>query len=170
MSAKLSVAEVLSNLEARADFHRKREAFHAGQEAHHRDQRAEHAAELEKVLQSLETFRAVSSTALELARQPLASPEHAAAQIEIPPSGRLMGSRLIRSVIERWTGSEPFGATVVAEEVNRLFRSHLRRPVDERNASDVLRRMKREGLLQLVRKGKAFHEALYARGPRLAGA
>jgi hypothetical protein len=170
MSAKLSVAEVLSNLEARADFHRKREAFHAEQEAHHRDQRATHAAELEKVLQSLETFRAVSSTALDLARQPLVHREHIATQIEVPRSGRLMGSRLIRSVVERWAGSEPFGAAAVAQEVNRLFRDHLRRPVDERNASDVLRRMKREGLLHLARKGKAFHEALYARGPRPAGA
>ena len=141
MSAKLSVAEVLSNLEARADFHRRREAF-----------------------------RAVSSTALDLARQPLVHRDDAAPRIEIPRSGRLMGSRLIRSVVERWTGGEPFGATAVAQEVNRLFHDHLRRPVDERNTSDVLRRMKREGLLHLVRQGKAFQEALYARGPRLAGA
>jgi len=36
MSSKLSVAEVLENLESRAAFHREREAFHAGQEEQHR--------------------------------------------------------------------------------------------------------------------------------------
>ena len=34
---------------------------------------------------------------------------------------------------------------------------------DERTASDVLRRLAREGELQLVRKGKAHIEALYKR-------
>ena len=165
MSAKLSVAEVLANLETRADFHRKREAFHAQQEIQHREQRAEHAAELAKVLQSLETFREVAATALDLAQQPLAH-QPSAVQIEIPASGRLMGSRLIRTVIELWASAEPFGAAAVAREVNRQFRDRLRRPVDERAASDVLRRMKREGLIHLVRKGKAFHEALYGRGAR----
>jgi hypothetical protein len=167
MSAKLSVAEVLANLEARADFHRNRETFHAQQEIQHREQRAEHAAELEKVLQSLETFREVATTALSLAQQPLAN-QPSAVQIEIPASGRLMGSRLVRTVVELWASAEPFGAAAVAREVNRQFRDRLRKSVDERAASDVLRRMKQEGLIHLVRKGKAFHEALYGKGPRPA--
>ncbi|HEX9942404.1 MAG TPA: hypothetical protein VGG03_10335, partial [Thermoanaerobaculia bacterium] len=68
MSSKLSVEEVLSNLEARAVFHRDQEALHAQQEVHHREQRALHAAELEKVLQSLKAFRAAAPSAVELAR------------------------------------------------------------------------------------------------------
>ena len=52
MSAKLSVEEMLSELEKREAFHRDQEAFHAEQEVfheqqqvHHREQRAVQAAE-----------------------------------------------------------------------------------------------------------------------------
>jgi len=51
----------------------------------------------------------------------------------------------------------------VAAECNRRFRAHLRVLVDSRTASDVLRRLAREGEIQLVKKGKAHHEALYKR-------
>jgi hypothetical protein len=64
MSTRLSIEEMLSQLEKREAFHREQEAFHAEQEAfhgqqqvHHREQRAVHAAELEKVRESLATFR-----------------------------------------------------------------------------------------------------------------
>jgi vacuolar-type H+-ATPase subunit I/STV1 len=69
VSSKLSVAEVLGSLEARAAFHREREAFHAAQEEQHRQERARHAAELETVLHNLEAFRTVSASAVELVRQ-----------------------------------------------------------------------------------------------------
>jgi hypothetical protein len=58
---------------------------------------------------------------------------------------------------------EPFGPAAVAAETNRRFRAHLKQPVGPRTASDVLRRLVREGELQLVRKGKAHIEALYKR-------
>jgi hypothetical protein len=38
MSSKLSVEEVLSNLERRAVFHREQEALHARQAVHHQEQ------------------------------------------------------------------------------------------------------------------------------------
>ena len=166
MSSKLSVAEVLGNLESRAAFHREREAFHAHQEEQHREERARHAAELEKVLHNLETFRAASTSAVELVQQPHASavPVPAEPQVKAPASGRMMASRFIRSVVESREEGEPFGASAVTAEVNRRFGDRLRRPIETRMASDVLRRMNNARQIHLVRAGKAFSEALYARG------
>jgi hypothetical protein len=167
MSSKLSVAEVLGSLEARAAFHREREAFHAAQEEQHRQERARHAAELETVLHNLEAFRTVSASAVELVRQ-ASPPEPAEPPVKGPASGRLMVSRHIRAVVEAWPEGEPFGASAVAAEANRRFGDRLKKPIDTRAASDVLRRMSKERLIRLVRPGKAFSEALYARGARPA--
>ncbi|HEY4588874.1 MAG TPA: hypothetical protein VII86_06590 [Thermoanaerobaculia bacterium] len=167
MSSKLSVAAVLESLEARAAFHREREAFHAAQEEQHRQERARHAAELETVLHNLEAFRAVSASAMELVQQ-ASSPEPAEPPVKAPASGRLMASRFIRAVVESRTDGEPFGASAVIAEVNRRFGDRLKKPVDTRTASDVLRRMSRERKIHRVRPGKAFAEALYARGARPA--
>ncbi|HEX3551706.1 MAG TPA: hypothetical protein VIA62_00580 [Thermoanaerobaculia bacterium] len=170
MSSKLSVEEVLANLEQRAVFHREQEAFHAQQEVLHREERAAHAVELEKVLQSLEAFRTVSASAVELAR-PLA-PKSVAAPVDdatLPPPGRLMVSRLLRLVVQSPGLEEPFGPTAVAAEANRRFPDRLREPVSPRTASDVLRRLLAEGEVQLARDGKAFHEALYQRKARVGG-
>lgn len=168
MSAKLSVEDVLSTLEARAVFHRDREAFHAEQEVHHREQRALHAAELARVHESLESFRAAAPTALELARervgQESAPAPELAVQEDFTASGRTLGSRRIRRVVESWEPQKPFGPTEVAAEVNRRYRGQLRKSIGTRAASDVLRRMSSEGRIDLVRPGKAFHEALYQRG------
>jgi hypothetical protein len=166
MSTKLSVEEVLSRLERRAADHHDREAFHAQQEVNHRDQRALHAAELETVLQSLEAFRAVAATAVDLARVAARSVPAAAEEPkaeESPPPGRLMVGRLLRRVVESPSLAEPFGASAVAAEANRRFADRLPGPVGPRTASDVLRRMLAAGEIQLAREGKAFHQALYCR-------
>lgn len=165
MGLKISVEEVLANLEQRAVFHREQEALHAQKVAQHQAEQALHAAELEKVLRSLEAFRAAAPAAVDLA-QPVPIPADPAAQIaeaDLPPPGRLMVSRLIRLAVERPGLTEPFGATAVAAETNRRFAARLREPVQTRTASDVLRRMLDEGRLQSARKGKAVHEALYVR-------
>lgn len=170
MSSKLSVEEVLSTLEEREVFHRDREAFHTQQEAHHRDQGAFHAAELEKVRQSLEAFRAVSASAVDLAKPvPKAVPAAAAETAELPPPGRLFVSRLLRRVVASPDLKEPFSPATVAAEANRRFKDHLEEPISPRTASDVLRRLVAEGRLQLAKKGGAAHAALYARKPRQGG-
>lgn len=167
MSSKLSIAEALASLEARAAVHREREAFHAAQEEQHRQERARHAAELETVLHNLEAFRTISASVVELVQQ--ASPlEPAEPPVKGPASGRLMASRFIRAVVESRSEGEPFGASIVAAEVNRRFGDRFRKPVDTRTASDVLRRMSSARQIHLVRPGKAFSEALYARGARPA--
>ena len=170
MSSMLSVAEVLAHLESRAALHREREAFHAEQEEHHRQERARHAGELEKVLYNLEAFRAASASAVELVQQPQApTSEPAEPQVRSPASGRLMVSRFVRAAVESRPDGEPFGATAIAAEVSRRFGDRLRRPVDTRAVSDVLRRMSNSRQIHLVRPGKAFSEALYAKGDQKAG-
>jgi hypothetical protein len=168
MSSKLSMEEVLSNLEQRAVVLRDQEAFHAQQEAHHREQRELHAAELAKVLQCLESFRTIVPAAVDLARPAAARPAPAATPEEekLPPPGRLMVGRLLRRVIASASLAEPFGATAVAAEANRRFADRLPGPVGPRTASDILRRMLADGDIQLARKGKPSHEALYTRRSR----
>jgi hypothetical protein len=161
-SSKLSVEEVLANLELRAIFHREQEALHAQKVAWHQAEQALHAGELEEVLQSLEAFRAVAAAAVGLA-QPLPEPADPASQADLPPPGRMMVSRLLRRVAERPGLAEPFSATAVAAEANRRFADRLSEPIQARTAADVLRRMVREGRLQIAQEGKAFHEALYVR-------
>lgn len=172
MSTKLSVEEVLAELEKREAFHRDQEAFHTQQEGFHgeqqvlhREQRAVHAAELEKVRQSLATFRVAAASAVDLVGplEPSASP---AAAPKLPPPGRKFVSGLLQQVVASSELQEPFGPVAVAAEVNRRFKAHLREPVTPRTASDVLRRLVKEGRLKLVRKGKARHEALYGRKPK----
>jgi hypothetical protein len=166
MSSKLSIDEVLTNLEARAVFLRERQAFHAQQEVHHREQRAAYAAELETVLQNVEAFRTAIASTANLALPP--APESVPSALDettLPPLNRLMVSRLLRLVVESPGLEEPFGPTAVAAEVNRRFHDRLPEPVGPRPASDVLRRLLAEGALELVRKGKASHEALYTRKP-----
>jgi len=169
MSTRLSVEEMLSQLEKREAFHRDQEAFHAEQEVflgqqqiHHREQRAVHAAELEKVRESLATFRAAAASAADLVG-PVEPPAPPRAEPKLPPPGKKFVSDLLRLVVASPEPQEPFGPAVVAAEANRRFGAHLREPIGPRTASDVLRRLAREGELQLVRKGKAHIEALYKR-------
>lgn len=169
MGAELSVRELLSELEKREAFHRDKEAFHAEQEAfheqqqgHHREQRAVHAAELEKVRQNLATFRVAAASVVELVG-PVEPPAPLSAQPKLPPPGKKFVSGLVSLVINSPELGEPFGPKAMAAEVNRRFKAHLREPVGPRTASDILRRLAREGRLQLVREGKANQEALYRR-------
>jgi hypothetical protein len=163
MSSKLSVEEVLGNLEKRAAFHRDQEAFHGQQEAHHREQRSLHAVELEKVLQSLESFRTVAAAAVDLA-QPVPV-KHTPKEEKLPPPGRKMVGQLLRLIVQNPSFAEPFGPAAVVAEANRRFADRLPKPVEHRMVSNVLRRMVKEGLLQVSREGKAHIEALYVRRP-----
>lgn len=164
MSSKLSVAQILANLEARYAFHREQEALHARQEAHHREQRTAHAAEMEKVRSRLESFKAASESLEELAEEPIPgqTPKQSAPDLG---SGRPTPTRMIRAVVEGHDPGDRFGANGVAAEVNRGYPDKLDAPVDGRTVSVVLRRMRDERRIHLVRPGKAHHEALYSLGP-----
>jgi hypothetical protein len=169
MSTKLSVAEVLAKLEARAAFHEQREAHHAQQEGLHREQRESHAADLAQARRNLESFRAISAEALDFVQQGAAAPPEPPVDPLIgvsQASGRVVPSRLVRAVVGSRKDDEPFGATAVAREVNRRFKDKLRRPMSARAVGDTLRRMEAQRLIHLVRPGRAKYEALFRKGPR----
>ena len=140
MSMNLSVAQILTNLETKLAFHRDQETLHTQQEAFHREQRAVHNAEIEKVAQHLEAFKA------DLGAKPLIS-------------------RLVTRVVASRPVDEAFGASHIAAEVNRRYSAKLRRPVQPRTVSMTLRRLRDTGQLHEVQEGKAYHEALYAKEP-----
>ena len=169
MITKLSIEEMLAHLEKREALHRERATFHAEQEVfheqqqvHHRERQAFHVAELEKVRESLAGFRAAAASAVEVVG-PVEPPAPPPAAPKLPPPGKKFVSGVIRLAVKGPELQEPFGPAAVAAEVNRRFRPHLDKLVDSRTASDVLRRLEREGKIQLVQKGKARHEALYRR-------
>jgi len=169
MSAKLSIEEMLAELEKREAHHRDQEAhhaeqvaFHGQQQLHHREQQALHAEELEKVRQNLAAFRAVAASAVELVG-PVEPPKPPPAAPKLPPPGKKFVSGLLRLTATSPDLPEPFGPAAVAAATNKRFRSHLKELVDTRTASDVLRRLEKEGEIELVRKGKAYKESLYKR-------
>ncbi len=166
MSSQLSVAKVLANLEAQMALHKEREAYHAQQEVFHREQRALHAAEYETVAKHFAAFQAASGGAAEIADRVEAAAQAAAVPSEAPFEPWSSGKRpqpgpLVVRLIEEMPPGEVFGATRVAEEVNRRFSRALPRPMDSRLASAVLRRLLADGTLRLVKPGSPHHEALY---------
>jgi hypothetical protein len=168
MSTSLSVAEILTKLEARIAHHEQQMAYHKQQESHHREQSAAHAAELDKVRQHFESFKAAALPAADLAG---AAGVPAPAQEEEPDlrefiGKRIMTSKLIARVIRGFGAGETFGATRVAEETNRRYRNTLKRPVDARMASTILRRLRDAGEIHQVQSGGAAHEAVYEKEGR----
>lgn len=160
MSTKLSVAEILANLEKKLALHREQEAFHAQQEAHHSEQRAVHTAEIETVTQHLEAFKKVALPAAELAAPPPAPPPPP----EEPDLGpRPLLSKLITRVVLSWPPGETMTPTSVAAAVNHRYPTKLKRRVDARLASVTLRRLRDAGKLTLVQDGRAHHEAVYTK-------
>lgn len=167
MSTSLSVEEILAKLEARIAHHEQQVAFHKQQEAHHREQSAAHAAELEKVRQHFESFKTAALPAADLAGVPVALEPRKEEEPDLREfvGKRIMPSKLIARVI-RGLPDETFGATRVAAETNRRYRTTLKRPVDARAASTVLRRLRDAGEIHQVQSGGAAHEAVYAKGGR----
>ena len=168
MSTAFSVAEILAKLEARIAHHEQQVEFHQRQEVHHREQSAGHAAELEKVRQHFESFKATALPAADLAGVSMPS---AAAREEAPEDlgefvgKRIMASKLIARVVHRLGEDETLGASQVAQETNRRYGGQLKKPVDARMASVVLRRLRDAGELHQVQSGGAAHEALYSKRP-----
>ena len=136
MSTNLSVEALLSNLEQRVVLHRQKEAFHAQQEVHHREQRAVHAAELERVLQNLEAFRATAAAVVEIAR-PLEPETAPMVEEELPPPGRLRVSRLLRRIVKSPSLKEPFSPTELGGGRHPPFRGS---PARARRLADRLGR------------------------------
>ena len=166
MSKSLSVSDMLANLEARIAHHREHREIHAQQEAHHREQCAFHDAELAKILERYDAFKAAADAAADYAHLPEpADRSLSPAEEDLPRFGNHpRQSSLIVRVVESRPEGEPFGVHAITAEVNRLYGDKLPKPVNSATVSTVLRRLSKARKLQQVRSGKAAHEGLYKRG------
>lgn len=161
MSASLSIPEILSRLEAQIAYHRERQSFHAEQEAQHREQGGLHAAELERLSQIFESFKAAADVAVKLAGKGLPPGANRREIEEVDTGRRRRLAPMVARVVADIQPNARFGPGWVAQEVNRRFGELLRRPVDTRKVSAVLRRMERYGKLKIVRRGGPYREAMY---------
>ncbi len=167
MNPNLSIAQIMANLEAQIAHFESQESFHAQQAAFHHEQLQINAAELAKAREHYEAFKAAAVAVSEAVLH--ASSDRAARQSEEDASLRITTiSKLIVRVVEAKPDGETFGPTTVAEELNARFGKRLRRPLDGRAVSVTLRRLQADGEIHQVQRGRAFHEALYARGPKPA--
>ncbi len=157
MSLKLSLEEILQNLEQQVAFHREQATQHGEQEELHRSQRVLHEAELDKASRYLESLRTVAVPAAEVAAPPV--PAKTSGDTDLGPNPKL--TSLIARILEGRPGDEAFGAKAMTAEINRRFRQALGRDADIRSVSAALRRMREQGRIRLVREGGAVRESLY---------
>jgi hypothetical protein len=164
VSSELSVAQILANLEKQLTFHKEREAHHAEQEAFHREQRAVHAAEIETVSKHYEAFKATAGGAAEIAaRTATAAPPKQEAPVVSAPVKLRRPHELVARLVKELPAGEAYTASKVAAEVNRRYRSELKKPIDRPLASTCLRRMVADGRVRLVKKGTAHIQAVYTK-------
>ncbi|HEV8581055.1 MAG TPA: hypothetical protein VGX68_18470 [Thermoanaerobaculia bacterium] len=159
MTSTLPLETIVHRLEAQIAFDREQEAFHAEREAFHREQRAVHAAEMEKLASILEAVKSASAIAVDLGNR--AALPHPPPSLEI---GRKPSpAKMVKRIVETRKPGDVVGTSAVLAEINRHYRSRLRRPVKPHLIALTLRRMCDRGELREVRKGRPHHEALYAK-------
>ena len=133
MKTSLSIAHVLSDLEAQLAHHEGQEAFHAQQEAFHREQRILHAEGLGKVRERYEAFKAGVAAAGEIfAGLPQAAPAPPAPILSEGDGRRSTVAKLVLRLVAAKAGNETFTPSSVAAELNERFPAKeapsLRRP------------------------------------------
>ncbi len=162
MSRNLSVAQILADLETQIAYFEAQAPFHARQEAFHRAERERCEGELEKLRERYEAFKAASAAVGEVVQRGRGpgSPTQAVEKDDGTPTST---RNLIAWVVSAKAPEDSFGPRAVAQEVNARFSKRLRQPVNVRAVSVALSRLAGEGMLKVVREGKAHHEALYAR-------
>lgn len=164
MSTDLSVAQVLANLEKQLAYHRQQEAHHAEREVFHREQRAAHTAEIETVSKHYEAFKVTAEGAAAIAARTAAVPPPA--QETPAPPARVEPQRphkLVARLLAELPAGETLTASKVAAEVNRRYRSELKKPISVPLASTCLRRQAATGGVRLVEKGTAHIQAVYTK-------
>ncbi|MES1241392.1 MAG: hypothetical protein ABUT39_07220 [Acidobacteriota bacterium] len=162
MSRNLSVAQILARLEAQISFFEGQVPFHARQEVFHRTERERCESELATLRERYEALKAAPVATDEPVERVRRSGS------PMPEVGNDDGGTAPLKHLVYWVAlaraqGDTFGATAVAQEVNKRFSRRLRQPVNVRSVSVMLSRLASEGALKLVSKGKARHEALYSR-------
>lgn len=164
MTTNLPVGEMLAHLQKKIAYHKEQMAEHAKQEALHAEKRAQHEAEHREAVERFEALQAASAAAGELLQDVKpAAPRSAPAHKEIKSGGWHWLADLLERVIETKAPGEVFGATSLVDEILERWGSKLRHGIDIRSAQTTLRRWAQDGLLDVVRKGRSRHEALYTK-------
>ncbi|MFL6290880.1 MAG: hypothetical protein ACJ759_08310 [Thermoanaerobaculia bacterium] len=171
MGSNLSIAEALSQLEAKIAHHHQQQEHHTAQEAHHAERQAFHAgqkgvheAEHRKAIERYEAFKAASAGLGEmLADVEPASPSPAPPPEDVATKGWRWLSHLMSRVIEGKKPGEVFGASEILDEIYERWGDKLKRNIEPRSASATLRRWAATGRLRLVRDGRSYSESLYTR-------
>ena len=164
MSTNLPVAEMVAYLRKKIAHHKEQMETHAKQEALHGEKRALHEAEHRKAVERCEALQAASAAAGELLKDvkpPATLP--APARKQVKSGGWHWIADLLERAIETKAPGEVFGATSLVDEILERWGSKLRDGIDIRSAQTTLRRWARYGELEVVRKGRSKHEALYTR-------
>lgn len=160
MRESRSIQSLLAELEVQVGTLRREVATHAEREDFHREQKTSGTERLELLEARLEKFKTAATELLEVAGPPAAAPV-----VDSEDWGTLAHPKVAR-MVERVLAERPagaaFGATEVSRAVNQAFSPRLRRAVDARQISVILRRLEARGRLRLARKGKAYGEALYS--------
>jgi hypothetical protein len=169
VSSKLSIAEVLVDLEAQIEELEKQDAFHAEREEFHRGQRADCAGKLAKIRTKYEAFQAAASEVAEVVRKRAPAPPPPPSPISSEDPGvRTTVSKLVAQIVAGKREDERFTASELAMEINRRFPKSLRQPAAPRPVALALRRLVDRGHAREEEKGKPFHEAVYAKNVRRA--
>lgn len=157
---KPTADSILTRLETELAQRREQMEMHTREEARHRAERERLTREMEDLARTAEAFRASYGSAVQLVG-PGARPQEDADTGDAGDHRTL--TRLVTRVVSGKEGDERFGPVELTREVNRRFSESLRKPVEMRQVSDVLRRMARAGRIHQVRRGRPHHQALYVR-------
>ena len=164
MAAERSFENIYSWLDTQIAHDREQEAFHAQQEVFHREQRALFASELERLTAIRDSFQTAADAAMDLASRAAALPPPAPSPDVGPRKPSL--TKMVARIIEVRPAGEVFGPALITREINRHYRERLRRPIERKLVSIVLRRMAGDGRIRSIRRGKQHQEAQYARVER----
>lgn len=163
MRSSRTISEIVASLESQLAFYREKEELHARHEAFHREQRTLYGTEREKIERNLEAFGTAAASALELTEKNLGGPAGDEGGADLGSASNPRLGKMVELVIAGKGRDERFGPVGLSADVNRRFSNRLRRPVDARQVSVVLRRMHRLRRIFLVRKGRPHWEALYSK-------
>lgn len=153
---KPTADSILTRLETELAQRREQMELHTREEARHRAERERLTQEMDDLARTVEAFRASYGSAVKLVGpgpRPQEDPDNTGDHRTI--------TRLVTRVISGKEGGERFGPEELTREINRRFSESLRKPIEMRQVSDVLRRMARAGRIYQVRRGRPHHEALY---------
>ncbi|HEX3529460.1 MAG TPA: hypothetical protein VH988_20570 [Thermoanaerobaculia bacterium] len=160
MEGKLSIAEMLSRLEAQITLHRDKQAHHAEQKSYHEAEEARHSAELARLSQHHAAFKAAAAEIeAVLPLDPAPGKTEKTPALDADLGRKPKKSHALSRVVAAWPEGVPFGASEVVASANQRFAGKL--SLTPRDAASYLRRRALGGSLEIVREGKPFHETLY---------